>query len=289
MLSTEQIDRFHRDGYLVVENVFNVDELEALNNDFENWLDASRHHCAAYGETLDHRPRFDVGGDHSPAHPSLRRVSSPTEISDAYLQVAADSKMADMVFEIIGAGGVRLHHSKINAKLPGTETQVKWHQDFLFTPHSNDDLITALLMIGDVTTDNGPLQVIPGSHRQELYSHWQDERFTGTVDSTVIERECAELVECTGPAGSVCFMHTRLLHASAPNASAHPRTLFIVVYSAEDALPYGDNPLPSRHQGMLVRGHESGLVRTTPNVLRLPQKPSGASFFVQQAGQDIPA
>ncbi|MCP6412590.1 phytanoyl-CoA dioxygenase family protein, partial [Klebsiella pneumoniae] len=77
----------------------------------------------------------------------------------------------------------------------------------------------------------------------------------------------------------VCFMHTRLLHASSPNETALPRTLFISVYAAEDALPYGENPLPSRHAGQLVAGEESGLVRSTNNQLRLPQKPRGASFF----------
>ncbi|MDY0158632.1 MAG: phytanoyl-CoA dioxygenase family protein, partial [Klebsiella pneumoniae] len=44
--------------------------------------------------------------------------------------------------------------------------------------------------------------------------------------------------------------------------------------------------LPSRHAGQLVAGEESGLVRSTNNQLRLPQKPHGASFFVQQAGAD---
>ncbi|HBR4928687.1 TPA: phytanoyl-CoA dioxygenase family protein, partial [Klebsiella pneumoniae] len=73
---------------------------------------------------------------------------------------------------------------------------------------------------------------------------------------------------------------------SSPNETALPRTLFISVYAAEDALPFGENPLPSRHAGQLVAGEESGLVRSTDNQLRLPQKPRGASFFVQQAGTD---
>ena len=78
----------------------------------------------------------------------------------------------------------------------------------------------------------------------------------------------------------------RLLHASSPNETEHPRTLFINVYAAEDALPFGDNPLPSQHTGTLVAGTESGLIRSVDNSLRLPQKPAGASFFVQQAGRD---
>ena len=74
----------------------------------------------------------------------------------------ADSAMTDMVAELIGPS-VKLHHTKINAKQPGSATEVKWHQDFPFTPHSNSDLITALLMVDEVTPENGPLEVQPGS------------------------------------------------------------------------------------------------------------------------------
>ncbi|WP_027348688.1 phytanoyl-CoA dioxygenase family protein [Halotalea alkalilenta] len=287
MLNQAQIDAFHRDGYLMVENVLDSGQIAELQREFSTWVEQSREHQAAYGSTLDGRPRFDLERDHAFDHPSLRRVSSPTEVSPAYLTAAFDSPMAAMVGQLIGAGGVRFHHSKINSKLPRTATEVKWHQDFLFTPHSNDDLVTALLMISEVTAENGPLQVIPGSHHGPLHSHWRGDRFTGAVDEEVIERACASPVECLGPAGSVCFMHTRLLHASKPNDSDLPRTLFITVYAAEDALPYGENPLPSQHQGVIVSGEESGTVRTTANVLKLPQKPRGASFFVQQAGTDV--
>lgn len=237
-------------------------------------------------ETLDGRPRFDIERDHAPDHPSLRRVASPTEISEAYRHTALNSRMATIAAQLIGGSGTRFHHSKINSKLPHTATEVKWHQDFLFTPHSNDDIITALLMVSEVTPENGPLNVVPGSHQGPLWSHWQEGRFTGAVDDEVVTAHCQQPQACFGPAGSVCFMHTRLLHASSPNETALPRTLFISVYAAEDALPFGENPLPSRHAGQLVAGEESGLVRSTDNQLRLPQKPRGASFFVQQAGAD---
>lgn len=66
-----------------------------------------------------------------------------------------------------------------------------------------------------------------------------------------------------------------------------PRYLFISVYAAEDAVALSENPLPSLHQGQLVYGQESGQVRMTNNQLKLPQKPKGASFFVQQAGLEV--
>ncbi|RAU44628.1 MULTISPECIES: phytanoyl-CoA dioxygenase family protein [unclassified Pseudomonas] len=286
MIEQAQIEQFHRDGVLVVEGVLSAEEVAALQHDFDQWVEESRSHEQGWGETIDGRARFDLEGDHRADHPSLRRVSSPTEISPAYFRVALQSRMAQIAAQLIGGSGARFHHSKINSKLPHTATQVKWHQDFLFTPHSNDDIVTALLMVSEVTPENGPLNVIPGSHKGPLWSHWHDQRFTGAVDDQVVAEHCQAPVACFGPAGSVCFMHTRLLHASSPNETELPRTLFIGVYAAEDALPFGENPLPSKHAGLMVAGEESGLVRSTANQVRLPQKPRGASFFVQQAGQD---
>lgn len=287
MISQAQIEQFHQQGFLVVEGVLSADQVAALQHDFDQWVEDSRSQTQAWGKTQDGRPRFDVESDHSADHPSLRRVASPTEISPAFARVGLESRMASIAAQLIGGSGTRFHHSKINSKLPHTATQVKWHQDFLFTPHSNDDIVTALLMVSDVTPENGPLNVIPGSHKGPLWSHWQDGRFTGAVEAEVEQALCQQPVACYGPSGSVCFMHTRLLHASAPNETALPRTLFISVYTAEDALPFGENPLPSEHAGTMVAGTESGLVRCTANHIRLPQKPRGASFFVQQAGQDL--
>ena len=286
MIAQWQIEQFHQQGFLVVEEVLSAEEVALLQTDFDAWVEESRQHSEAWGETLDGRPRFDLESDHTPHHPSLRRVSSPTEISAAYRRAALDSRMAAIAGQLIGGSGTRFHHSKINSKLPHTATQVKWHQDFLFTPHSNDDIITALLMVSEVTPETGPLNVGPGSLQGPLWSHWQNARFTGAVDPQVEEAHCQQPQACFGPAGSVCFMHTRLLHASSPNETDLPRTLFISVYAAEDALPFGENPLPSLHAGQMVAGEESGLVRSTVNHLRLPQKPRGASFFVQQAGTD---
>lgn len=286
MIEQSQIDQYHEQGFLLVENVLTPDEIARLQGDFDAWVEESRQHIEPWGETLDGRARFDIESDHSAMHPSLRRVTSPTEISDAFKQAALKSRVAQIAGQLVGSQGARLHHSKINSKLPHTATQVKWHQDFLFTPHSNDDLVTCLLMVGDVTPENGPLQVIPGSHKGPLFSHWNEERFTGYVTEEIEQEYCQSPVSCYAPAGSVCFMHTRLLHASAPNHTNDPRTLFISVYAAEDALPFGENPLPSIHAGSLVWGQESGEIRSTANQLRLPQKPKGASFFVQQAGKD---
>lgn len=282
ILSKEQQKQFWSDGYLVVENVVDADALKAMQDDFAEWAEDSRKHNEPYGETVDGRPRFDMDPEHTAENPTLRRVSAPVEMSQAYYDVMASSKMTDCVTDLIGPN-VKFHHSKINAKLPGGTTAVKWHQDFPFTPHSNDDLITALLMVDEVTLENGPLEVLAGSHTGEIHGLWHNGIFTGAVDDKVAEASQKQAIKCAGPAGSVCLMHTRLLHGSAPNLSNHPRKLFICVYSAEDAIPMSSNPVPTKYEGLIVSGEKTNKVRSIPYEIELPQKPKTTSFFDQQA------
>ena len=281
-LSQQQYEDFWRDGYIVIENAVSAGQLRNLQDTFAGWVDESRTHDAPYGETINQRPRFDLEPGHTRDQPALRRVNAPVEVSDAYFQAMASSRMTACVTDLIGPN-VKFHHSKINSKLPGGHTVVKWHQDFTFTPHTNDDVITALLMVDDVTSDNGPLEVAAGSHRGPLYSLWHDGVFTGAVDDVVAE-ECQSRSELrAGPAGSVCLMHTRLMHGSKPNLSDRPRTLFICVYSADDAIPCSPSPMPNKYEGMMVSGERSNTVRSVSYEMELPQLPASASFFDQQA------
>ena len=281
MLTDRQVAEFWRDGVVTVPDAVNPTQLAALRADLDGWVEESRSHEEPWGETLDGRPRFDVQPGHSATRPALCRVAAPSEVSNAPYEVMVDSAMVDMVTALIGPD-VKVHHSKVNTKLPGSATEVEWHQDFPYTPHSNTDLVTALLMVDEVTEENGPLEVAPGAHDGPLHSLWHDGTFTGAIAPDVASGLRRDAVRCTGEAGSVCLMHTKLAHGSAPNRSDRPRTLFICVYAAGDALPCGPSPVPTVHQGLFVRGFDSGRVRSVPYEVDMPELPIGASFFSQQ-------
>ena len=282
-LTQEQIDKFWADGVLVVEDAVSGKELADLNQVFEGWVEESRSYSEDYGETLDGRPRFDLQPGHRSDKPALRRVQSPEEVSDIFENVMRKAQTVEYCADLLGPN-LKFHHGKVNSKLPGSATQVKWHQDFLFQPMTNDDIVTCLLFLDDVTLENGPLEVILGSHKGPLYSHWHNGVFTGAVDPNIIAEQNNKIVSCTGKAGSVCLMHSSLLHGSAPNLSNHKRTLYITTYYAEDAIELSPNHLPSRFTNELVRGVATGKVRCSSYKMLLPAKPVGTSFFAQQEG-----
>ena len=277
------VDQFRKDGYIFFENALTNDQLTSLNAELARWVDESRKHSQPFGKIKDGRPRFDLEPTtHSAQNPAVRRITSPAEISDVCLDVVKDNKALDLVVEIFGPNITHLGN-KINLKLPGAGTEVKFHQDFPFEPHSNEDIMTVLYFLDDVTLDNGPLEVVPGTHIGPLHSHWQDGVFTGAVDDKVMESNRGKAVSCLGKAGSACLMHSKLLHGSASNRSSLPRSLFIITYKAEDAVALSPNHLPSDLVGMVVRGKVTGTVRCSSYSVELPEYPKEASFFGQQS------
>ena len=282
VLSPAQIDQFWRDGFLFLDAALDPEQLDGLVADFDRWVEESRDHTTPYGVTVDGRARFDLEGDHRPERPALRRVASPVDISDAYLETMRNNRALEAVAQLIGPN-IEFNNCKINSKQPGSATHVKFHQDFMFQPHSNEDLIAVLFFLDDVSLENGPLEVVPGTHRGPMFDHWHDGAFTGAVSGDVHADHVGDAVPIHGPAGSACLMHTRLLHGSAANRSDRPRTLFISEYRAEDSKPLQVNHLPSPHDGEVVRGVRTNRVRCSSYEMEFPEVPTGASFFSQQA------
>jgi ectoine hydroxylase-related dioxygenase (phytanoyl-CoA dioxygenase family) len=281
-LLPEQIDSFHRDGFLFLENAIADNKLQQLQDEFEQWKEESRSYNAPYGLTIDNRPRFDVEPGHSAVIPALRRISSPVELSDTYLDVMRNNLALDALVEILSPN-IKFENAKINSKQPGSATEVKFHQDFLFEAHTNDDMVTVLFFIDDVTKDNGPLEIVPGTHKGPLYDHWHNGVFTGMVSDEIAAAMKSRAIPCYGKAGSACLMHTRLLHGSASNLSDKPRTLYICEYTAEDCYPLHPNHIPSQYMYEIVRGKSTGRVRCSEYEMAFPEMPTGASFFAQQA------
>lgn len=287
-LSREQTDRFWDEGYVVVENGATEAQLVAVDAEVRAWIEESRGHEAQWGATIDGRARFDLEAGHTAERPRLRRVANPAEISDAFLDVILNAPMVDMVADLIGPN-VKFHHSKVNLKAPGSETRAGWHQDHPYDPLTNDDVVVTVLMLDDMTEENGCLMVVPGSHRGKRYSLWRDDRFTGEIAPEAVRELVPSAVPVTGRAGSVCLTHTWMVHGSGPNPSDKPRNLFIADYTAADAFPLTRPAMPNRFLGEVVHGKPSRSARLKAGALELPPAYQESSFFEVQGQKSAAA
>jgi len=92
-------------------------------------------------------------------------------------------------------------------------------------------------MIDDITLENGPMMVVPGSHRGPVYDHHANGYFCGGVDVVNEKADLTNAAPLTGKAGSITIHHVRALHGSEPNRSGDPRRFLLHQYCAADAWP----------------------------------------------------
>ena len=267
MISEQDVAFYETNGYLVVPNVLSADDVAELRQVTEKFVEDARH-------VRQHNAIYDLEDSHSPTEPRVRRIKTPHAHHAAYAKMVAHTNILDVLKRLWGPS-IRFDVSKLNLKAAGYGAPVEWHQDWAFYPHTNDDLAAVGIMIDDVDETNGPLMVIPGSHKGPILNHHADGFFCGAINPSRKEVDLGEAVKLTGPAGSITVHHARAIHGSATNTSGKPRRLLLHQYRAADAWPLlaADQPWKDYRDNLLC-GEDTIEPRMTDVPVRLPLPPA---------------
>jgi hypothetical protein len=224
------LENFERDGFAVVPDVMSAEDVDLLIAA----LEAARPPSALErgGEVFASR---NLLGD----VPEVRRLSTMPRI-----KALAEAAIGPEPFAVRGL---------LFDKRPNANWTVPWHQDLTvavkvrvnapeFGPwtvkagvtHVRPPvevvarMVTVRLHLDDCGLENGPLRVVPGSHREG--------RLGARSTQEWLERVPAHT--CLVPRGGALVLRPLLLHASSPSDSPRHRRVIHLEYAA-DALPHG--------------------------------------------------
>jgi hypothetical protein len=225
-------EQLERDGFAVLPDVLTEAEVRAA---LMEWAEVSRRHAGDEAILANDGPAYGA--------------RNLLQLWPGVLDFTRRPRLRDALLEVLGpvAGVVRVLFFD---KPPGHSWALPWHKDYniavaehgaegAFTkpttkaglPHVMapaavlEAMLTARVHLDAVTANNGPLRVIPGSHRH--YAMGAD--------------EAREPVAVHCRAGDVLLMRPLLTHASGhtkPAANAHRRTVHLEC-AASPALPDG--------------------------------------------------
>lgn len=282
VLSQKQRESFFEKGYVLVERAIDETWLGRLRAASDRQIELSR--TITKPDAV-----YDLEPGHSAETPRLRRVSSPNDQDPVFWEFASQSVLGDIIADLVGPN-VKFYQSKLNYKWAQGGTEVKWHQDCPFFPHTNAAVLTAGVYLQDCGPEQGPLMTIPGSHEGPLYDHYDaDGSWRGALsddDAATLPLDRAEMLD--GPAGSVTLHNYRTVHGSQPNRSDEGRPLLLNVMSAADAMPYTPNALPTQYAQQIIRGKAAKWAHHDPRPCLIPPDWSGGytSIFAIQQGDD---
>lgn len=275
ILSETQIEHYHREGYLVVEDFVSVNWLKRLNDVTDDFVNQSR----AVNKS---GKQFDIEPDHASDNPRLRRLNSPVDQHPAYWEFSSQSAIVDVAESILGPD-IKFHHSKLNFKFPRGGEEVKWHQDIQFWPHTNYDLITIGVYLTDVVPGQGEMGFIPKSHSGELYDQYDGDNWVGFILPKDVSRvDTNNAVFPTGKAGTITVHNCRTIHGSQANHSDQQRPLLLQTYTAANAFAYTDLVKNTGHGEELIRGKPARWAKHDPRPCLVPPTVMGTIFQAQQ-------
>src|ERR1700759_4885771 len=220
MLTNEQIEQFHREGYLFLPDTFRPEEVAALKS-------------AAHAIFREQRP--EVWREKSGAP---RTAFAAHLYNEAHSLLARHPRMIRPIEQLFGEQ-VYMHQYKINAKASFTGDVWQWHQDY--GTWARDDgmpeprAMNIAVFLDEVMPINGPLMLVPRSHTQGVLHAGHDLTTTSyplwTQDEDTVTRLVQQggIVAPTGKPGGLLMFPGNLVHGSAGKITPDPRKLVYLI------------------------------------------------------------
>ncbi len=226
-LSQNEINFYHENGYLIIDGLFSQSEVQKLDratSTFKNLKDLPNVILETSG--------------------SIRSIFAPHQHSPEYNDLYRNERLINPSKQLLDSD-IYLYQFKLNNKQAFEGDWWEWHQDFPYwnidDGVKNPQMISAMILMQDTSSLQGPLVVIPKSHKNgildfEPKEHLalkteanSDEDFKDSLSADLKYTGKKELVkqlidengfvEVVGKIGTCCFFHPNLFHASNANIS----------------------------------------------------------------------
>jgi ectoine hydroxylase len=233
-LTQAQAQSYAENGYLVLKDLFSKCEVAALQA-------VSAALRSGKTKVDEHDKITEPGSD------AIRTVFRLDRHNAVFDRLASDSRIAGIVRHLLG-DDLYLHQSRLNYKPGFAGKEFYWHSDFE-TWHAEDGMprmraISASVLLSDNDALNGPLMLIPGSHKTFVAcagatpeqnhenSLKRQEIGVPSQDSLTRMADAHGIDYAAGAAGTVILFDSNTLHGSNGNITPYARSNAFFVYNA---------------------------------------------------------
>jgi hypothetical protein len=281
-LTSEMLQEYHRNGFVVVRKAFTAAEINLLRR------------AAKEDRQLDQHSFGKGDGEGGTVRLSLWNHPGDT----LYGMFARCERIVNSAEQIL-EGEVYHYHSKMIMKDAKVGGAWAWHQDYGYWYQNGvlfPLLCSASIAVDPSIRENGCLQVLSGSHHLGRIDHVLTGDQAGADMERVREAEKRlELVYLEMDPGDVVFFHANLLHRSDQNRSDKPRWSMICCYNAARNDPYKEahhpryTPLSKVPDSAILQAGLARFSDVTSDVAWLePEKDASARSLAQPDVQQQP-
>ncbi|MEY9860746.1 ectoine hydroxylase [Catenulispora sp. GAS73] len=215
---------------------------------------------------------------------AVRAIHGCHDFDEACAALVHCSALVSLATALIGAPAAYVYQFKVNLKPAREGAAWPWHQDFAFWSEEDGmprpDAVNIAISLDEMHEGNGPMILIPGTHRLGLFdlppkkSHGSEEDWRSHVAADLAYTVNADRAETLarkhgkrlvlGRTGSIHVFHPSIIHSSSDNLSADGRALLLITYNA-----VGNAPTRTTRPSFLVSRNCDPLVPVDDERFRL--------------------
>lgn len=228
ILTAEQRDSWDRNGYFILERFASPDTCASM-------LTRAAELCRldAAGKSIGHSlvdPERNPWADAVNPEDRVSKIFVLHDWDPVFGPFARDERLLEVISDLLGPD-VDCFLSQFIFKNPSAIGQ-PWHQDSLYFPFEPDRQVGVWVAVTDATPVNGPLSVLPGSHREPLHEHVPDRRPDANLGYTeIVDMDFVDAQMVLMNAGDVLVFDSHLMHCSTDNESDGARAAMVYHYA----------------------------------------------------------
>ncbi|MFO7589699.1 MAG: phytanoyl-CoA dioxygenase family protein [Acidimicrobiia bacterium] len=221
-------EAWDRDGFLVLPGFVDAETCRAME---ARAVELCRR--AAAGESIRHSlvdPERNPWSDAVQPEDRVSKIFILHDWDPQFGPFARDERLTATIGDLLGPD-VDCFLSQFIFKNPEAIGQ-PWHQDALYFPFEPPEQVGVWVAVTDATPTNGPLSVLPGSHREPVHEHVADRRPDANLGYTeIVDVDFSGAVQVLMRAGDVLLFHSHLMHRSTDNVSDGRRAAMVYHYA----------------------------------------------------------
>lgn len=253
MITRNDVEYYHENGYLLVKGVFNSQEVEEMRKSVDNIIKKA----AEAKLDSNHAWQGDFVSEREIHKLVLKGFHNLEYHDSSFIKAIVHENMIEILSKLIGPN-VQLHHSKMLVKPPEKGAAFPMHQDYPYFPHEKHSMLAASVHLDNADIENGCLHVIPKSHQSGPLEH-RGQHYLNHKEYPI------ELgTPCPAEAGDVLFFNYLTVHGSQSNKSNRTRRNVLFQYRDPSDLPV-KNVHVDWGQGLMVCGENPVFQEYDPN------------------------
>lgn len=245
-ITKEQISFYNENGYVIIEDFLNPEELETWRSSVTEAL-IERNGQKMPGKSIIVGEDDGINKDADYFNNVFDQLLNLWQTNDKVKQLMLDDRIGKMASDLSGADGIRIWHDQALIKKPWANP-TSWHLDTPFWSFSDRRALSIWVALDDATLENGCLFFIPGTHKETTFENPGIGKNMGAIFNFYPQFKKNRSVAAPMKAGSCSFHNGLTVHGAHANMTPGFRRAMTCAYMPDGNTYNGEpNILPDSY------------------------------------------